>query len=183
MRQEMLQTIFVLLVMATAQAGASTLADVAAQDVPVRGRGAAAADVGLSPIEVVNMLDAYAVLQAQNALQLSDEQYGQFVTRLTRLHQTRRQAQQERHRLIQQLRRLAGPQATQTDENAIRTNIKALRDLDERAAIDVRKAYDAVDELLDARQQARFRIFEERLETRKLDLLLRARQRAAAKGR
>ncbi len=37
----------------------------------------------------------------------------------------------------------------------------------------------SVDEVLDARQQARFRIFEERMELRKLDLLMRARTRAA----
>ena len=36
----------------------------------------------------------------------------------------------------------------------------------------MRRAYDAVDEVLDARQQARFRIFEERIERRKLDLLI-----------
>jgi hypothetical protein len=146
---------------------------------PARGRAARAAADGLSPLEVVNMLDAYAMLQAQNALQLTDAQYGPFVTRLKRLHQTRRQAQQERHRLIQQLRRQAGPQASAIDENAIRANLKALRELDERAAREERQAHDAVDELLDPRQQARFRIFEETLERRKLDLLLRARQGAA----
>jgi hypothetical protein len=160
--------------------GASTRQD---EQAPARGRAARAAGEGLSPLEVVNMLDAYAMLQAQNALQLSDAQYGQFVTRLKRLHQTRRQSQQERHRLIQQLRRQAGPQATSIDENAIRVNLKALRDLDERAAREERQAYDALDELLDPRQQARFRIFEETLERRKLDLLLRARQGAAAPRR
>ena len=45
------------------------------------------------------------------------------------------------------------------------------------------QTYDALDEVLDARQQARFRIFEERLEARKLDLLMRARQGAARGGR
>jgi DNA repair ATPase RecN len=180
----MLHTLLLLLFMTSAPMGASQPPAPPGQDDPARrGRAGRNADGRLSPIEVVNMLDAYAVLEAQNALQLSDAQYSQFVTRVRRLHQTRRQAQQERHRLIQQLRRLAGPQATEIDENAIRTNIKALRDLDERAASDVRKAYDAVDELLDARQQARFRIFEERLEARKLDLLMRARQGAATAPR
>jgi hypothetical protein len=129
------------------------------------------------------MLDAYAVVQAQDTLQLSDTQYGQFVARLKKLHQTRRQAQQQRNRILQELRRLAGPQSTQIDENAIRTNLKALREVEERAAGEVRKAYDAVDEVLDARQQARFRVFEENLERRKLDLLMRARQGAATQRR
>jgi hypothetical protein len=180
----MLQTILLLMFMAAAPDTVPPLPPTAAQAEPgSRGRVGRAADAGLSPVEVVNMLDAYAVVQAQNALQLNDSQYGQFVTRLRRLHQTRRQAQQERHRLVQQLRRLAAPQATQIDENAIRANIKALRDLEERSAIEIRKAVDAVDEVLDARQQARFRLFEERLEARKLDLLMRARQGAAAPRR
>jgi hypothetical protein len=36
--------------------------------------------------------------------------------------------------------------------------------------------------VLDVRQQARFRTFEEMLERRKLDLLMRARQGAARRG-
>jgi hypothetical protein len=181
----MLHSILLLMFLTTVAVASSPPAASPAQDerAPARGRAGRAAAEGLSPFEVVNMLDAYATLQAQNALQLSDEQYGQFVTRLKRLHQARRQAQQERHRLIQQLRRQTGPQATEIDEGGIRANLKALRDLDERAARDVRQAYDALDELMDTRQQARFRIFEETLERRKLDLLLRARQGAMAPRR
>lgn len=177
----MLHTIVCLLFMTTA---AATSPQAPAQDdAGPRARAGRAGGGALSPAEVVNMLDAYAVVQAANVLQLSDAQYGPFVARLKKLHQTRRQAQQERNRLVQQLRRLAGPQATEIDENAIKVNLKALRDLDDRAATDIRKAYDAVDELLDARQQARFRVFEETLERRKLDLLLRARQAAPAPRR
>jgi hypothetical protein len=179
----MLQTILFVTLLTAMPAGIHPSPPARQDEPPARGRPGRAAGAILSPVEVINMLDAYAIVQAQDALQLNDGQYGEFVTRLRRLHQTRRQAQQERHRLIQQLRRLAGPQATQVDENAIRTNIKALRDLDERSSIDVRKAYDAVDEVLDPRQQARFRLFEERLEARKLDLLMRARQGAATQKR
>jgi Spy/CpxP family protein refolding chaperone len=137
----------------------------------------------LSPGEVVAMLDAYAVVQAQETLQLNDAQYGQFVTRLRKLQETRRQSQQARNRIVQELRQLAGAQATPPfDENAIRERLKALRDLDDRAAADLRRAYDALDEVLDARQQARFRIFEEMIERGKLDLLMRARQGAARRG-
>ena len=45
----------------------------------------------------------------------------------------------------------------------------------------MRQAYDALDEVLDVRQQARFRIFEEKIERRKLDLLVRAQERARQK--
>src|SRR4026209_225636 len=61
----------------------------------------------LSSGEVVSMLDAYAVVQAQETLQLDDSQYGQFVTRLRKLHETRRRNQQARNRIIQERRQLA----------------------------------------------------------------------------
>lgn len=136
----------------------------------------------LAPGEVVAMLDAYAVVQAQDALQLNDAQYGPFVGRLKKLQETRRRNQQARNQIVQELRRLAGPQAPEPfDEATIRDRLKALRDLDDRSSADLRRAYDSLDEILDARQQARFRIFEEVIERRKLDLLMRARQGAAAR--
>ena len=85
---------------------------------------------------------------------------------------------------MRELNNLAGPQASgPIDENAIRDRLKALREHDERAAADLRKAYETLDEVLDIRQQARFRIFEEMIERRKLDLLVRARERAARPAR
>ena len=135
----------------------------------------------LSPAEVVGMLDAYALVQAQNALQLNDSQYGAFVGRLKALQETRRKNQRARNQVVQELRRLTGQQAATLDEAAVRDRLRALRELDERSAADLRRAYDALDEVLDIRQQARFRIFEENLERRKMDLLLRARQRAAGR--
>jgi hypothetical protein len=136
----------------------------------------------LSPGEVVGMLDAYALVQAQEALQLTDSQYGTFVNRLKTLQQTRRKNQQARNQIVQELRRLAGPQAVPPiDEAAVREQLKALRDLDERSNADLRRAHDSLDEVLDVRQQARFRIFEEMIERRKMDLLMRARQGAAGR--
>lgn len=135
----------------------------------------------LSPAEVVGMLDAYALVQAQNALQLNDSQYGSFVGRLKTLQETRRRNQRARNQIVQELRRLTGPQVSTVDEAAVRDRLKALREIDDRSAADLRRAYDSLDEVLDIRQQARFRIFEENLERRKMDLLLRARQRAAGR--
>jgi hypothetical protein len=135
----------------------------------------------LSPAEVVGMLDAYALVQAQNALQLNDSQYGTFVGRLKTLQETRRRNQRARNQLVQELRRLTSAQVATVDEAAVRDRLKALRELDDRSAADLRRAYDSLDEVLDVRQQARFRIFEENLERRKMDLLLRARQRAAGR--
>jgi hypothetical protein len=131
----------------------------------------------LTNAELIDMLDTYAIVQAQKALELSEAQYAQFVTRLKRLHQVRRQNTRTRNQILQDLRRLT--QSTTTDENTLRARIRALDEHDTRAAEELRRAYDAMDEVLDARQQARFRLFEERLERQKLDLLMRARNRAA----
>jgi len=140
-------------------------------------------DDGLQPPaisagEVQRLYDAYALVRAQEALQLSDDQYGRFVTRLKNLQETRRRHQQARNQILQDLRRLTNPQAGAGDEAAIREKLAALRVEDERGAAELHKALDGVDEVLDVRQQARFRLFEERLEQRKLELLLRARQNA-----
>src|SRR5215213_5963513 len=118
-------------------AGVMTTATLSAQEPQRRdapGRGARPNAPLMSPGEVINMLDAYAVVQAQEALQLTEAQYGPFVTRLKKLHETRRRGQQGRNRILRDLRQLAGPQAPQPDENALRTNLKALREHDAKAA-------------------------------------------------
>ena len=148
-----------------------------------RGRAAAGEPDALGPAQILNMLDAWAVVQAQDTLQLADDQYGEFVARLKRLQQTRRRNLQARNSILQELRRLAGPQAVQVDDNAIGQQLKALADHDQRAAAEMRQAYDQLDQVLSPRQRARFRLFEEVLERRKIDLLKRAQQGAAARQR
>ena len=139
-----------------------------------------AARPALSNGELVDMLDAYAIVQAQKALELNDAQYAQFVTRLKVLHQVRRQNTRLRHQILQELRRLS--QSATLDETALRARIKALDEQDSRASDELRRAYESMDEVLDARQQARFRLFEDRMERQKLELLMRARNRAGRAG-
>ena len=130
----------------------------------------------ITPGEVQRMFDAWALVQAQDALNLSEAQYGRFVTKLKALQDTRRRHQQARTQLLGDLRRtLNGPALS---EDVLRDKMKGLRDEDERAAADIRTAVEGVDGVLDAQQQARFRLFEERMEARKLELLLKARQNA-----
>ena len=133
----------------------------------------------VKPAELANALDKYALVQAQRTLQLNDSQYLQFMPRLKTLQQTRRHNQQARNRILNQLRQLVGPRATgNADEATVTQHLTALREHDERAARELRTAYDALDEVLTLRQRARFRIFEENIEARKLELLMRARSRA-----
>jgi hypothetical protein len=136
---------------------------------------------GVSAGEIQRLYDAYALVQAQDALQLSDEHYARFVARLKTLQETRRRHFVARNRILQDLRRLTNAQNATVDEAEMRDRLKALREEEERGAAELRKAYDAVDELLDVRQQAKFRLFEEQMERKRLDLLMRARQNVRGK--
>ena len=128
---------------------------------------------GVTPAEIQRMFDAYALVQAQEQLRLNDDKYPQFLVKFKALQDVRRRTQQDRNRLLQDLRRLANEGG---DENAIKDRLKALQDLDARARADGQKAYEGVDSVLDVRQQAKFRLFEEQMERRKLELVMRARQ-------
>lgn len=137
----------------------------------------------ISAPQIQRWFEAFTVLQAQEALQLSESQYGRFVTQLKTLQETRRRHQQQRNKILGDMRRLTNPQAGSQDEAQLTERLKALREADDRGAAELRKAYDAVDETLDIRQRARFRVFEERMEQHKLELLMRARQNARPGGR
>ncbi len=125
--------------------------------------------------EVQKLLDGYAIIQAQEFLGLSESQYNQFLPKLRALQETRRRDEVERGRLIQELRRLTGGRG-QASDTEIRDRIRALRELQTRSAADLQRAYDGIDDVLDVRQQGRFRVFEQEMELRKLQLLMRARQ-------
>jgi hypothetical protein len=167
------------LVAAAPLAAQSTATPVPAPQAP------AGPDAAFSAGQIQKWFEAFTVLQAQEALQLSETQYGRFVTRFKTLQDTRRKHMVARNQIMGELRKLTNPQTGSNDEAAITDRLKALRDEDDRAAVDLKKAYEAVDETLDTRQQARFRIFEERMEQQKLELLMKTRQnaRAAARGR
>jgi hypothetical protein len=65
----------------------------------------------------------------------------------------------------------------QPDEGMLRDALKQLQEIDTRGEADARRAYDAIDQVLDLRQQAKFRVFEEQMERRKLELVAQAQAR------
>jgi len=134
----------------------------------------------ISAAQIQRWFEAFTVLQAQEALQLSEAQYGKFVTRLKALQESRRRQQQARNKILGDMRRLTNPQTGSQDEAQLSALLTGLREADERGTAELKRAYEAVDETLDVRQQARFRVFEERMEQQKLELLTRARQNARA---
>jgi hypothetical protein len=139
-----------------------------------QGRGIGQAE-RIDAAELQRLFDAYQVMQAQDALQLDDSQFGLFLPRLKLVQETRRRGEQARQRIVIDLARMTSPAAT-VDEGALKDRLQALQDLEVRNAAELRRAYDGVDQLLDIRRQARFRVFEQNMERRKLQLLLRARR-------
>jgi hypothetical protein len=133
-----------------------------------------AAEGDLAPAEVERLFDAYTIMQAQEVLKLSDAQFADFLPRLKLLHDTRRRNTQARRQLTLELNKLSLP--PEGNDAVLREKLKELQDLDGRAAAELRRAYENLDQVLDARRQARFRVFEQQMERRKFDLMLRARQ-------
>ncbi|MGE3842257.1 MAG: hypothetical protein AB7I50_11775 [Vicinamibacterales bacterium] len=134
-------------------------------------------DEGTSPgpTEVVRLLDAYAVVQAQDMLQLDDQQYPRFVQRFRALQDARRRTAQARLRLLQDLQRQTRRDAREGDA-VWRQGLADLKSLEDRGREEVARSLAALDEVLSLRQQVRFRLFEEQMERRKLELMARARQ-------
>jgi Spy/CpxP family protein refolding chaperone len=131
----------------------------------------------VSPAEIQRMFDAYALVQAQEQLKLGEDQFPQFLARFRALQEVRRRLQGERIRALQELARLSRQE--KADEGELREALKTLQDVDARAAVETKTASDAVNQVLDLRQQVRFRLFEELMERRKIDLVTRARQNRA----
>jgi len=128
---------------------------------------------GVTPAEIQRMFDAYALMQAQEQLKISDEQFSQFLTKFKTLQDVRRRGQNQRGRMLMDLRNLLNNGG---DEAQIRDRLKGLTELETKTAEETRTAQQAVDLVLNVQQQARFRLFEEQMERRKLELLTRARQ-------
>jgi hypothetical protein len=133
------------------------------------------------PAEVQRLFDAYSVIRAQEALKLDDSQFTQFLPTLRALQETRRRNERAHNQLVAELARLTGAGVT-FDEALVREKLKALQELQGRAAAELQKAYDAIDQALDVKRQARFRVFEIQMERRKLELMLQARRTDAAKA-
>jgi hypothetical protein len=141
-----------------------------------QGTGQAASET-VDPAELGRLFDAYTVMQAQEALGLDEARFGPFVTRLRALQEMRRRHLRERAAVMRDLRQLL---QTPGNEAQLKDRLDALVRIDTTTRAEQATAMAAIDELLDVRQRARFRLLEQQLELRKLELVNRARQRQRA---
>ena len=140
-------------------------------------RGSAGNPEVMTVQQVEEYFDQVMLHQARTNLALTDDQFLRFGAGLRRLQTARRQQQRQRVAIMRELNTLVN--ATPFDEAAVTSKLKELDEFSARSTEDVRGAYDAIDRALTLRQRARFRIFEEMMERRKLDLVSRARQQAS----
>jgi len=162
-----------LLVLAAAPAGAKQVPQDQTAQTPA----------AFSAGEIRRLLDAYALIQAQEFLGLTDAQFAQFLPRLRVIQETRRRQDQERNRLLQDLNQMTAPKGAPVPEGDLRDRLRSLQELQSRSASELQTAYGNLDQGLTVRQQARFRVFEQQMERRQLELLMRAQAGRGARGR
>jgi hypothetical protein len=131
---------------------------------------------GSTPGDLQQLMDAMVVVQAEKELQLSDDQFAQFLRRLKVLQAARRRGDNQRNRALMELRRLMQNADGKPDEGQVRERLQALDEVETQSAAEARQARASLDQILDVRQQARFRLLEEQIERRKLELFARSRQ-------
>ena len=139
------------------------------------GPAAEMTSAGVTPAEIQRMFDAYALVQAQEQLRISDDQYSRFLVRYKSAAGYPPEVAPGAHAHRRGPAASAGGAATRRGSCSKRGSRRS-HDVDTRASAEVKKAYEGIDELLDLRQRASFRVFEELMERRKLELITRARQ-------
>ena len=116
------------------------------------------------------LLDAWALVQAREHLQITDEQYPGFVARLTKLHNTRRRIAMERRQLLGELRMLLN-QSPAAKDDVLTTKVRALDELTKRGTDEAHQATLEIDGVLTPWQRGRYRMFEELVERKKIEML------------
>jgi hypothetical protein len=125
--------------------------------------------------EVARLFDEYAIAQARDELGLDAAQVEPFGRRFGALQEARRRHLTARRALVRDLALLIRQEPPPADE-ALRKRLAGIDEEDRRAREEIGRAESELDEVLTLPQRARFRVFEEELERKKLELMMRARR-------
>jgi hypothetical protein len=124
--------------------------------------------------EFEDMMGAYVLSKLQDALELTDEQFGRMVVAQKKLQDTRRAYRRDRGELIRDLRRALG--SSSTSDAGVDELLSRLKELDAHFREEERARYEEIDALLDLRQRARYRILEVEIQRRLQELVQRVRK-------
>ena len=128
---------------------------------------------GLRLDEVQQIVDGWEIATAEKMLELSDQQYVPFLQQLRRLQSGRRQQLMQRQRMLNMLRQTINQQPA-VEEATVDTRVKQFDDQERRLQQEMQSLHAAIDAVLTPRQRARFRVLQEQMERRKLEVLSRA---------
>lgn len=135
-------------------------------------------DPQLTVQEVERMWDQFVLTQARAALEIRDErQFRRFSVQLQNLQNLRRRLQRQRNAMQRDLGLLLD-QGEVLDSAAAEAGLAEFDEFSVRSAQQVRRALTAIDGVLSLRQRVRFRVFDNRMAQRKLELLAQARANA-----
>ena len=120
--------------------------------------------------ELEGMMDAYILSKLQDALGLSDEDYGRMVVAQKKLQDLRRDYRRTRMEVLRQIRQALGRDTAGEEE--LQPLLDELERVRSEFASEEQARYHAIDEVLDVRQRARYRILETEIQ-RRLGQLMR----------
>lgn len=123
--------------------------------------------------EVQQIVDGWEIATAEKMLELSDQQYVPFLQQLRRLQSGRRQQLMQRQRMLNMLRQTVNQQPA-LEDTTIDARVKQFDDQERRLQQEMQSLHAGIDAVLTPRQRARFRVLQEQMERRKLEVLSRA---------
>ncbi|TDI42975.1 MAG: hypothetical protein E2P02_12295 [Acidobacteria bacterium] len=132
-------------------------------------------DSGPNRDEVEGMMDAYILSKLQDALELTDEQFGTMVVAQKKLQDTRRDYRQGRMTLLRRMRQTL--RRDQAREEELTRLLDELDNLEIEFSQNQRARYAAIDDILEIRQSARYRILEAEIQRRLTQLMRQVRGR------
>ncbi len=130
-------------------------------------------DSGPNRDEVEGMMDAYILSKLQDALELTDEQFGTMVVAQKKLQDTRRDYRQGRMTLLRRMRQTL--RRDQAREEELTRQLDELDNLEIEFSQNQRARYAAIDDILEIRQRARYRILETEIQRRLTQLMRQVR--------
>ncbi len=130
-------------------------------------------DSGPNRDEVQGMMDAYILSKLQDALELTDEHFGTMVVAQKKLQDTRRDYRQGRMTLLRRMRQTL--RRDQAREEELTQLLDELDTLEIEFSQNQRARYAAIDDILEIRQRARYRILETEIQRRLTQLMRQVR--------
>ncbi|HUF48154.1 MAG TPA: hypothetical protein VMM93_10070 [Vicinamibacterales bacterium] len=139
-------------------------------------RGGAPGGGGPTIAAIEREFDRLEIFEARRALGLSEAAFRDVMPHLQRIQLMRRRQLHQRRAILAELRAALESGSVETHADGTAARLVELGALGVRHAQELRRAHLALDAVLSVRQRAEYRLFQERFERRKLDLLARARQ-------